>query len=77
MLPATVQMDGVVEMNVTARPDVAVADKGSEVAATWPAEMVAKLMVCVACPMPKLWLTGGAPKYTLLPACVAWMVQKP
>ena len=69
--PETVQMDGVSEVKETVSPEVAVADRFTLVAATCPAEMGVKLIICEAWPIPKVWSTAGAAKYSLLPACSA------
>ena len=76
-MPLTVQMEGVSEAKLTVRPEVAVAERFTLVAAALPPGMGVKVMVWDACPMPKVWLTGEAGEYKPLPACVAWIVQEP
>ena len=71
VLPVTVQIAGVADEKLTARPEVAVAERFNVVPAVC-APIAGKLMVCCdgAFTM-KLWLTFGAAPYWLLPACEA------
>jgi hypothetical protein len=71
-------MVGVLEVKLTGRPELAVAVSvtGIEVLITW-AGIAAKVMVCAMGLTVKLCVTMGAAAYTVLPACVAWMVQVP
>jgi hypothetical protein len=69
----------VCEMNVTVKPEVAVATKVSGVPTVW-VPGFANVIVCdfsAAAFTAKLCETGGAASYALLPACEAWIVHVP
>ena len=77
VMPATVQIGGVVEVKLTVRPEVAVAVRFTVLAAIWPAATAEKEIVWVARPTLKFCEIGVAAEYSAFPVWVAWMVQIP
>jgi hypothetical protein len=77
VFPATVQTVKVVDAKLTGKPEEAVALTVNGAVPNTRFASAPKVMVWVACVTWKLWLTGVAAPYVVLPACVAWMVQVP
>lgn len=77
VLPLTVQTTGVVDVNDTARPEVALATSaGGAVPRVWLLGEL-KLMLCAAAATVKLWETAVAARTVALPAWLALMLQVP
>jgi hypothetical protein len=77
VVPDTVQIPVVWELKVTVNPEEAVALTANGAAPRTRAESAPNVIVCEACVTWKLWSTGVAAAYVLLPACDARMVQAP
>lgn len=80
VLPDTVQMLGLSEAKLTARPELEQALTANGAAPrVWP-ESAPKVMVCACCVGAVIWKvssTGVAAAYSPLPACVTSMVHWP
>ena len=76
VVPATVQTEAVEEAKLTGKPEVALAESVSVVAAVCVA-IALKVIDCAARFTVKLCDTGDAAAYVELPACEAVMVQVP
>ena len=82
--PDTVHTLGVLEVNVTARPDVAVAVKSKSISVAIRSAGAAKVIVCAVAEiavMVNVWVTLGDDAYSVPPSsppdCVAVIVQSP
>lgn len=76
VLPLTVQTKGVLELNSTPRPDVAVADRAGGVVPSVCVAGAEKLMVCAPITKKDFGWVGAAAK-VLLPDCEAVTMQVP
>jgi hypothetical protein len=77
VVPDTVHTDAVVDVNVTASPDDAVAVSVNVPEPKALLGIVGKVMVWPVGEIVKLWLTEAAAAYAELPGCAAWMVHVP